>query len=113
MMSRQHIGGTKLREILLSMLLFATHVKESKPGIGDLLDCCNLCKYLSGSVNKLSGILSWHCLGLSLENDSLWVIVDRLARVAHFIPVNTTYTGPQLAKLYSSGKGCMKPWLPI
>jgi hypothetical protein len=50
----------------------------------------------------LSGILSWHCLGLSLENDSLWVIVDRLARVAHFVPVNMTYTGPQLAELYNS-----------
>jgi hypothetical protein len=48
----------------------------------------------------LSGILSWHCLGLSLENDSLWVIVDRLAKVAHFIPINTTYTGLQLAELY-------------
>ena len=24
--------------------------------------------------------------------DSIWVIVDRLTKVAHFIPVNTTYT---------------------
>jgi hypothetical protein len=35
------------------------------------------------------------------EYDSLWTIVDRLAKVAHFIPVKTTYTGPQLAELYS------------
>jgi hypothetical protein len=48
------------------------------------------------------GILLWHCLGLSLENDSLWVIVDRVARVAHFVHVNTTYTRPQLAELYNS-----------
>jgi hypothetical protein len=34
--------------------------------------------------------------------DSLWVIVDRLTKVAHFIPVKTTYIGPQLAKLYIS-----------
>jgi hypothetical protein len=34
--------------------------------------------------------------------DSIWVIVDRLARVAHFIPVKTTYSGPQLAELYMS-----------
>jgi hypothetical protein len=32
--------------------------------------------------------------------DSIWVIVDRLTKVAHFIPVKTTYTGPQLAELY-------------
>jgi hypothetical protein len=54
----------------------------------------------------LSEILSWHCLGLSLENDSLWVIVDRLARVAHFVPVNMTCTGPQLAELYNSRIVC-------
>jgi hypothetical protein len=31
--------------------------------------------------------------------DSLWVIVDRLTKVAHFIFVKTTYTGLELAKL--------------
>jgi hypothetical protein len=29
--------------------------------------------------------------------DSIWVIVDRLTKVAHFIPVKTTYSRPQLA----------------
>jgi hypothetical protein len=32
--------------------------------------------------------------------DSIWVIVDRLTKVAHFIPIKTTYPGPQLAELY-------------
>jgi hypothetical protein len=32
--------------------------------------------------------------------DSIWVIVDRLTKVAHFIPVKTIYFGPQLAELY-------------
>jgi hypothetical protein len=31
--------------------------------------------------------------------DSIWVIVDRLTKVAHFIPVKMTYTGVKLAKL--------------
>jgi hypothetical protein len=35
-----------------------------------------------------------------LGHDSIWVIVDRLTKVAHFIPVKTTYSGPQLAELY-------------
>jgi hypothetical protein len=35
-------------------------------------------------------------------NDSIWVIVDRLTKVAHFLPVKTTYRGDQLAKLYIS-----------
>jgi transposase InsO family protein len=34
--------------------------------------------------------------------DSIWVIVDRLTKVAHFIPVKTTYSGPQLVELYMS-----------
>jgi hypothetical protein len=32
--------------------------------------------------------------------DFIWVIVDRLTNVAHFIPVKTTYSRPQLAELY-------------
>jgi hypothetical protein len=69
-------------------------------------------------------------------NDSIWVIVDRLTKVAHFIPVCTSYGGDKLAQLYvdnivklhgvpsrivsdrgthsplSFGKNCMKPWEP-
>jgi hypothetical protein len=32
--------------------------------------------------------------------NSIWVIVDRLTKVTHFIPVKTTYNRPQLAELY-------------
>ena len=32
--------------------------------------------------------------------DSIWVIVDRLTKVAHFIPVKTSYSGDRLAELY-------------
>jgi hypothetical protein len=32
--------------------------------------------------------------------DSIWVIVDQLTKVTHFIPIKTTYSGPQLAELY-------------
>jgi hypothetical protein len=39
--------------------------------------------------------------------DSIGVIVDRLARVAHFIPIKTTYFGPQLAELYMSRIVCL------
>jgi hypothetical protein len=34
--------------------------------------------------------------------DSIWVIVDRLTKVAHFIPVKTTYSGAKLVELYMS-----------
>jgi hypothetical protein len=32
--------------------------------------------------------------------DSMWVIVDRLTKVTHFIPVKMTYTRAMLAELY-------------
>ncbi|KAK1631734.1 hypothetical protein QYE76_006049 [Lolium multiflorum] len=38
----------------------------------------------------------------SKGNDSIWVVVDRLTKVAHFIAVKTTYQGPKLAELYIS-----------
>jgi hypothetical protein len=39
--------------------------------------------------------------------DSIWVIVDRLTKVAHFILVCTTYTGAKIAELYMSRMVCL------
>jgi hypothetical protein len=39
--------------------------------------------------------------------DFIWIIVDRLTKVAHFIPVKTTDSRPQLAELYMSRIVCM------
>jgi hypothetical protein len=39
--------------------------------------------------------------------DSICVIMDRLPKVAHFIPVKTTYSEPQLAELYMSRIVCL------
>jgi hypothetical protein len=34
------------------------------------------------------------------KHDSIWVIVDRLTKTAHFIPVHTTYSVERYAKIY-------------
>jgi hypothetical protein len=39
--------------------------------------------------------------------DSIWVIVDRLSKVAHFILVKTTYKGSKLAELYIARIVCL------
>jgi len=39
--------------------------------------------------------------------DSIWVIVDRLTKVTHFIPVKTKYSGPKLAELYMERIVCL------
>ncbi|WVZ62486.1 hypothetical protein U9M48_012234 [Paspalum notatum var. saurae] len=38
--------------------------------------------------------------------NSIWVVVDRLTKVAHFIPVNTTYSGASISPTdrWSDGK---------
>jgi len=36
----------------------------------------------------------------SKRYDSIWVIVDRLTKSAHFLPVKTIYTAKQYAQLY-------------
>jgi hypothetical protein len=39
--------------------------------------------------------------------DLIWVIVDRLTQVAHFIPVKTTYSTAKLVELYMSKIMCL------
>ena len=39
--------------------------------------------------------------------DSIWVIVDRLTKVPHFIPVKTTYNEPKLVELYMEKIVCL------
>jgi hypothetical protein len=46
-------------------------------------------------------------LRTQLGYDSIWVIVDQLTKVAHFIPVKTTHSKPQLAELYMSMIVCL------
>ena len=39
--------------------------------------------------------------------DSIWVIVDRLTMLAHFIPIKMTYTGAKLVELYMARIVCL------
>jgi hypothetical protein len=39
--------------------------------------------------------------------DSMWVIVDQLTKVAHFILVKTTYSGAKLVEVYMSRIRCL------
>jgi hypothetical protein len=39
--------------------------------------------------------------------DSIWVVVDRLTKMSHFIPVKTTYNSVVLTELYLSRIVCL------
>jgi transposase InsO family protein len=41
------------------------------------------------------------------RHDLIWVIVDHLTKVAHFIPVKMAYSGAKLAKLYMLRITCL------
>jgi hypothetical protein len=36
----------------------------------------------------------------SQMHDSIWVIIDKLTKIAHFLPVHTTYTAKKYVETY-------------
>ena len=78
---------------------------------------CDVCQRVKAEHQRPAGLLhplkipewKWEEIGMDFITglprtqkgyDAIWVIVDRLTKVAHFIPVKTTYKGSQLAELY-------------
>src|SRR5438067_10706829 len=87
--------------------------------IAQYIALCDVCQRVKAEHQKPAGLLQplpipdwkWDQIGMDfitglprtrLGYDSIWVIVDRLTKVAHFIPVKTTYNSGKLAKIYMS-----------
>jgi hypothetical protein len=85
---------------------------------------CDVCQRVKAEYQRPAGLLQplqvpewkWEKIGMDFivrlprtrdGYDSIWVIVDRLTKVAHFIPVKTTYSGAKLAELYISKIVCL------
>jgi hypothetical protein len=85
---------------------------------------CDTCQRVKAKYQGPAGLLQplkvpkwkWEEIGMDFivglprtrdRYDSIWVIVDRLTKVAHFILVKTTYTRVKLAKLYNSRIVCL------
>ena len=60
------------------------------------------CLFLLESGSGLLWTLLWVCLPPVGGYDSIWVVVDRLTKYAHFIPVRMKYTTEKLVELYIS-----------
>jgi hypothetical protein len=88
-----------------------------KQEIAKYVSECDICQRVKASHLKIAGILqplsipSWKwedismdfIVGLpntSLRHDSIWVIVDRLTKTAHFLPMHTTYNAKNFAEIY-------------
>jgi hypothetical protein len=88
-----------------------------KREIAKYISECDTCQRIKASHLKAAGPLqplpipSWKwediCMdfivGLpntSRHHDSIWVIVDRLTKTAHFLPVHTTHKTEKYAEIY-------------
>jgi hypothetical protein len=88
-----------------------------KGDIAQFVSHCDTCQRIKAEHQKPAGLLQplpipiwkWDEIGMDFVvglpktqkwNDSIWVIVDRLTKVAHYLPLRTNYGGEKLAHLY-------------
>ena len=115
-----HPGSTKMyQDLKLSYWWYGM-----KRDVAEYVALCDTCQRVKAEHQRPAGLLQplrvpewkWEEIGMDFivglprtqsGYDSIWVIVDRLTKVAHFIPVKTTYSGPKLAELYISRIVCL------
>jgi hypothetical protein len=108
-----HPGSTKMYQDLKQNFWWS----NMKVDIATYVVECNNCHRMKASHLKSAGVLQplsipmwkWDdismdfIMGLPLtarKKDSIWVIMDRLTKTAHFIAVHTTYSVQQYAEIY-------------
>jgi hypothetical protein len=115
-----HPGGNKMYHDLKATYWWYGMKRDA----AEYVTLCNTCQRVKAEHQRSAGLLQplqvpkWKWEEIAMDfimglpraqsgYDSIWVIVDRLAKVAHFIPVKTTYSGLQLAELYMSRIVCL------
>jgi hypothetical protein len=95
-----------------------------KRDVVEYVALCDTCQRVKVGHQRLAGLLQplkisewkWEeirmdfIVGLPRTQagyDSIWVTVDRLTKVTHFIPVKTTYSGAKFVELYMSRIMCL------
>jgi hypothetical protein len=95
-----------------------------KREIAEYVARCDNCQRIKAEHQRPAGLLQplhipqwkWDEIGMDFivglprtctGYDSIWVVVDRLTKTAHFVPVKTTYSSAVLAELYMSRIVCL------
>ena len=108
-----HPGATKMYHDLKKLFWWPGMKKE----IAEFVYACLVCQKSKIEHQKPSGLMEplfvpeWKWDGISMDFvsglprtskncDSIWVIVDRLTKSAHFIPIRMDYPMERLAELY-------------
>ena len=88
-----------------------------KRDIAEYVAKCDTCQRVKAEHQRPAGLLKplkipiWKWDDISMDfivglprtqrgHDAIWVIVDRLTKVAHFLPVRESYKWEKLAELY-------------
>jgi hypothetical protein len=110
-----HPRGTKMYQDLKEPFWWHGMKRE----IALFIARCDVCQHVKAEHQRPAGLLQllkiplWKWEEVSMDfitglptsqrgHDSIWVIVDGLTKVAHFIPVKTADHGNRLAELYIS-----------
>ena len=91
--------------------------KHMRTDVADYVSRCFTCQQVKAEHRRPGGLLQplpvpeWKWASISMDfivglprtrrgNDSIWVIVDRLTKSAHFLPVRATHSANTLAQIY-------------
>ncbi|WVZ75450.1 hypothetical protein U9M48_023500 [Paspalum notatum var. saurae] len=108
-----HPGSTKMYQDLKKLFWW----RRMKRDIAAFIAQCDTCNQIKAEKQRPTGLLKpldipmWKWEKITMDfivglrrtpkgNDSIWVIVDRLTKSAHFIPVKAIHNTPKLAELY-------------
>jgi hypothetical protein len=115
-----HPGSTKMYHGLKSRYWWY----GMKRAIAEYVALCDNCQIVKAERQRPAGllqplkILEWKWEEISTDfivglpktqsgYDSIWIIVDRLSKVAHFILIKSTYKGSKRAELYTVRIMCL------
>src|SRR5262249_7597540 len=108
-----HSGGIKMYKDLKSHFWW----NGMKKDVADYVMKCTVCQQVKIEHQRPGGLLKplkipeWKWDQITMDfvcglprtpagYDAIWVIVDRLTKSAHFIPINMTYSMEKLARIY-------------
>ncbi|XLS75404.1 hypothetical protein HN51_032269, partial [Arachis hypogaea] len=108
-----HPGSTKMYRDLKAMFWWP----GMKNDVAEYVSKCLTCQKVKIEHQRPSGMLQpleipqwkWESIAMDFVSglprtragfDAIWVIVDRLTKSAHFLPIRMTYTLEELARLY-------------
>ena len=108
-----HPGSTKMTHDIKAVYWWLGMKKD----IAEYVSKCLVCQQVKAEHQRPAGLLQplsipewkWDDIAMDFvtglpktnkQHDSAWIVIDRLTKSAHFLPVKTSYTADQYADIY-------------